>query len=58
MRFELEIDEINKILAILNETPTKMGVYPLVQKLVAQGNSQQMMAEATPEAPPLQKAED
>lgn len=40
MKFELEMDEMNMILSLLNETPTKMGFYPICQKLATQGNVQ------------------
>lgn len=40
MIFNLETKEAEFIINVLNELPTKSGVYPLSQKLIAQFNSQ------------------
>ena len=36
MNLELTVDEINFILQILGELPTKSGAFPLVQKIRSQ----------------------
>lgn len=36
----LELEEVNQILTVLGETPTKYGFYPLLQKIKGQGEAQ------------------
>ena len=40
MTLDLTIDEVNAILAVLGELPTKHGVFPLVVKIQEQAKSQ------------------
>jgi hypothetical protein len=56
MQLELEIEEVGSILNLLNETPTKMGYYPICVKIAAQLNAQLPVEQL--EVPPLQKASD
>ena len=36
MKFELELEELRAVVAILGEIPTKHGFYPIMKKLEAQ----------------------
>jgi len=47
MNFNLEPNEINFILQMLNELPTKTGAYVLVQKLEGQVKMHQQAPEVT-----------
>ena len=48
IKLELEIDEVNAILQVLGDLPTKTGAYPLVVKIKTQ---------ADPQVPPAEDAE-
>lgn len=39
MKIELEVEEINILLNILGDTPTKTGLYPLMMKIKEQGDA-------------------
>lgn len=40
MTLDLTIDEVNAVLAVLGELPTKHGFYPLVVKIQEQAKAQ------------------
>lgn len=40
IKLELEIQEVNFLLEVLGQLPTKSGCFPLVQKIEAQGKAQ------------------
>ena len=40
IQLNLTVDEVNVILAILGDQPSKTGVFPLMQKITEQGNAQ------------------
>lgn len=40
MILDLEVEEINVVLAIIGKVPTEQGVYPLLMKIKNQGENQ------------------
>lgn len=40
MTLDLSVDEINAILSVLGDLPTKSGAYPLVMKIKEQAEAQ------------------
>lgn len=52
MILELEIEEVGSILNLLNETPTKMGYYPICVKIATQLNAESAKAPAVEEVLP------
>jgi hypothetical protein len=46
IQLSLEVEEVNAILNVLGELPSKTGAYPLILKIKEQGDSQ---AKPTPE---------
>lgn len=40
INLKLHIDEVNLILQVMGDLPSKTGVFPLMQKIQAQGNEQ------------------
>ena len=49
MQINLEENEINAILAILGEMPSKSGTWPLMMKIKGQADAQLVKTEAEPE---------
>lgn len=47
----LHTDEVNFILSVLGELPTKTGCFPLTQKIVAQSNEQLPPVAVSEDAP-------
>ncbi len=41
IQLELELEEVNSVIQVLGELPTKTGAYPLVKKIVNQVEEQQ-----------------
>ena len=48
IKLELSIEEVNFILAILGDLPTKTGAYPLVMKIKEQADPQVPQPQETP----------
>lgn len=40
IKLELTVEEVNAILAVLGDLPTKTGAWPLLQKIKEQGAAQ------------------
>ena len=49
MQINLEENEINAILAILGNMPSKSGTWPLMMKIKGQADAQLVKTEAEPE---------
>ena len=47
IKLELEVNEVNSILNVLGELPTKSNAYPLLVKLVQQAEPQMPKKETT-----------
>lgn len=54
IKLELEVNEVNSILNVLGDLPTKSNAYPLLVKIVQQAEPQMPKKEtAEPEAQPV-----
>ena len=40
LKINLTMEEVNAILALMGDTPAKMGYFPLMAKIKAQGDAQ------------------
>ena len=47
IQLSLEVEEVNAILNVLGELPSKTGAFPLIVKIKEQGDAQAKEAEAT-----------
>ena len=52
INLELTASEVNAILQLLGELPTKTGAFVLLSKIKAQGDAQMPQQESTAEAAP------
>lgn len=48
LKLELNIEEVNAILAVLGNTPTSSNFWPLTQKIAGQANAQTPKEEEKP----------
>ena len=48
VNLELTIEEVNAILQVLGDLPTKTGAWPLIVKIKEQAEPQVLMEEASP----------
>jgi hypothetical protein len=46
INLKLHIDEVNLILQVMGDLPSKTGVFPLMQKIQAQGQEQMPQEES------------
>ena len=51
IKLELEVAEVNAILQVLGDLPTKSNAYPLLVKLIQQAEPQMPKKEEAAEAP-------
>lgn len=51
IKLELDVNEVNSILSVLGELPTKTNAYPLLVKILQQAEPQMPKKEEAAEAP-------
>lgn len=51
IELKLSIEEVNYLINVLGELPSKSGAWPLILKIKEQGDSQVTKPEAQPQAP-------
>jgi len=53
LKFEFTPEEVNAILGAMGEVPSKFGLFPFAQALIAQAQNQPVAAPEEPSAEPI-----